>query len=184
MIAVAVDEDFETIRGAADGITYPVLIDADHVVTELYAISNVPTVLMIDEGDNIVQPNWSAYASDTFKELTGIDSETQKDHIRAWVKDGTLRMSPDEAKGAVADLSAEEEQARLFFRIATRLRNDDDADGAERNFVTAIDLAPHDWTVQRATQPLRGIDPFGEAFMELYTAFNEAGRPYHGVTGH
>ena len=183
MIAVAVDEDVETIRGAADGITYPILIDADHVVAELYAISNVPTVLMIDENDNIVQPNWSAYASDTFRELTGIDSEIQKDHIRAWAKDGTLRMSPEDAKGAVDDLSPEEEQARLFFRIATRLRNDGDADGAERNFVTAIDLAPHDWTVQRAAQPLRGINPFGEAFKELYTAFNEAGRPFHGVTG-
>ena len=93
-------------------------------------------------------------------------------------------MSPDEAKGAVDDLSSEEEQAQLFFRIATRLRNDGDADGAERNFVTAIDLAPHNWTVQRAAQPLRGINPFGDAFMELYTAFNEAGRPFHGVTGH
>ena len=47
MIAVAVDEDVDKIRPAAEGITYPVLIDADHVVTELYAISNVPTVLMI-----------------------------------------------------------------------------------------------------------------------------------------
>jgi len=184
VIAVAVDEDVEKIRAASEGITYPVLIDADHVVTELYAISNVPTVLMIDEDDNIVQPNWSAYASDTFKELTGIDSETQKDHIRAWARDGTLRMSPEDAKGAVGDLSPEEEQARLYFRIATRLRNDGDFDGAERNFVTAINLAPHDWTVQRAAQPLRGINPFGDAFMELYTAFNEAGRPFHGVTGH
>ena len=105
MIAVAVDEDVDKIRPAADGITYPVLIDADHVVTELYAISNVPTVLMIDEDDNIVQPNWSAYASDTFRELTGIDSEKQKDRIRAWVRDGSRRMSADEARGVVADLS-------------------------------------------------------------------------------
>ena len=184
MIAVAVDEDVDKIRPAAEGITYPVLIDADHVVTELYAISNVPTVLMIDEDDNIVQPNWSAYASDTFRELTGIDSETQKDHIRNWVRHGTLRMSPDEAKGVVGDLTPEEEQARLYFRIATRLRRAGDAEGAERNFLKAIELAPHDWTVQRAAQPLRGIDPFGEAFMELYTEFNAAGRPYHGVVGH
>ena len=44
---MAIDEDVDKIRGASDGITYPVLIDADHVVTELYVISNVPTVLMI-----------------------------------------------------------------------------------------------------------------------------------------
>ena len=184
MIAVAVDEDVETIRGAADGITYPILIDADHVVAELYAISNVPTVLMIDEDDNIVQPNWKAFASDTFREMSGIDSEIQMDHIRAWAKDGTLRMLPEDAKGAVDDLSSDEEQARLFFRIATRLRNDGDADGAERNFVTAIDLAPHDWTVQRAAQPLRGINPFGDAYTVLAKAAKEAGHPFHGVTGH
>ncbi len=184
MIAVAVDEDVDKIRDAAEGITYPVLIDADHVVTELYAISNVPTVLMIDEHDKIVQPNWSAYATDTFRELTGIDSERQKDRIREWAINGTLPMKPDEAKGVVGDLSADEESARLYFRIAAKLRRDGDIEGAERNFERANTLAPNDWTVRRASQPLRGIDPFGEAFMEIYTEFNEAGRPYHGVTGH
>lgn len=181
---MAIDENVEKVRGASDGITYPVLMDADHVVAELYAISNVPTVLMIDEDDNIVQPNWSAYASDTFRELTGIDSERQKDHIRAWVKDGTLRMSAEESKGVVGDLTPDEEEARLVFRIAAKLRRDGDIDGAERNFERANALAPNDWTVRRASQPLRGVDPFGEAFMEIYTEFNEAGRPYHGVTGH
>lgn len=184
MIAVAIDEDVPAVRAGCDGITYPVLIDAEHIVAELYAISNVPTVLMIDECDNIVQPNWSAYASDTFRELTGIDSEKQKDHIRAWAKDGTLRMSSDDAKGVVDDLSAEEEEARLVFRIAAKLRRDGDTIGAERNFERANALAPNDWTVRRASQPLRGVNPFGDAFMEIYTEFNEAGRPYHGVTGH
>ena len=37
----------------AKGITYPVVVDADHVVTELYAISNVPTVVLINEDDTI-----------------------------------------------------------------------------------------------------------------------------------
>ncbi len=184
MIAVAVDEDVDKVRAACDGITYPVLIDADHVVTELYAISNVPTVLMIDEDDNIVQPNWSAYASDTFREITGVDSEAQKDHIRAWARNGTLRMSVEDAKGVVGDLSADEEEARLVFRIAAKLRRVGDTVGAERNFERANALAPYDWTVRRASQPLRGVDPFGEAFMEIYTEFNAAGRPYHGVTGH
>ncbi len=68
--------------------------------------------------------------------------------------------------------------------IAAKLRRDGDTDGAERNFERANALAPNDWTVRRASQPLRGINPFGDAFMEIYTEFNEAGRPYHGVTGH
>ena len=184
MIAVAIDEDVEKVRGAPAGITYPVLMDADHVVTELYAISNVPTVLMIDEDDNIVHPNWSAYASDTFRELTGVDSEAQKDRIRRWVRDGELHMSADEVRSAVDDLSPEEEQARLYFRIATTLRREGDDEGAARNFDRANALAPNDWTIRRASLPLQDKDPFGDNFFALYKEFNAAGRPYHGVTGH
>ena len=44
VVAVAIDEDADKIRPFTEGVTYPVLLDADHVVTELYAISNVPTV--------------------------------------------------------------------------------------------------------------------------------------------
>ena len=77
-------------------------------------------------------------------------------------------MSSDDAKGVVDDLSAEEEEARLVFRIAAKLRRDGDTIGAERNFERANALAPNDWTVRRASQPLRGVNPFGDAFMEIY----------------
>ena len=42
VIAVAIDEATDEVRVLADGITYPVLMDPDHLLTELYAISNVP----------------------------------------------------------------------------------------------------------------------------------------------
>ena len=157
------------------------LVDADHLVTELYAISNVPTVVMIDENDHIVHPNWSAFATDTFREFTGIDSGEQLDVIRRWVIDGDVTMTTDEAKEAVGDLSADEEAARLHFRIATRLRHRGDDSGAERNFERAAELAPNDWTIRRASLPLRGEDPFGPRFFELSAEFEAAGRPYHGV---
>ncbi len=181
MIAVAIDEDADKVREFMDGITYPVLMDVDHVLTELYAISNVPSVVLIDEDDRIVQPNWNAYATNTFKEYTGIESEDQLDVIRRWVIDGTPMMSADDAKEAVGDLSEDEEQARLHFRIATHLRTSGDEEGAARNFDRAAELAPHDWTIRRAMMPLRGEDPFGEKFFELAAEFNAAGRPYHGV---
>ena len=181
VIAVAIDEDTDKIREFTDGITYPVLVDSDHVLTELYAISNVPSVILIDENDRIVQPNWNAYATNTFKEYTGIESEDQLNVIRRWVREGTPMMSADEAKVAVGDLSDDEEQARLRFRIATHLRDNGDEQGAARNFDIAAALAPHDWTIRRAMMPLRGEDPFGEKFFELAAEFNAAGRPFHGV---
>jgi len=136
---------------------------------------------MIDETDQIVQPNWNAYATDTFKEYTGIDSGEQLEIIRRWVLDGTTMMTPTEAKTAVGDLSADEEQARLHFRIANHLRHAGDDDGAARNFDRAAALAPHDWTIRRAMMPLRGGDPFGDEFFKLAAEYQEAGRPFHGV---
>ena len=183
MIAIAVDDAVDKIRPAADGITYPVLIDADHVVTELYAISNVPTVILIDEHDRIVQPNWNAFSNDMFRELTGIDSGAQREAIRRWVVDGTPIVSVDEARNAVGDLTPDEEQAKLHFRIGVHLRNIGDDDGASRNFARAGELAPFDWTNRRAAIPLQGGDPFGEPYRELAAEYQAAGRPYHGIPG-
>jgi hypothetical protein len=181
VIAVAIDEAVDKIRPFTDGITYPVLIDADHLLTELYTISNVPTVLLIDEDDTIAQPNWSAFATDTFKDFTGIESSEHLEVIRRWVIDGETMLTPDQAREAVGDLSDDEEQARLHFRIATHLRNAGDEAGADRNFDRACELAPHDWTIRRAALPLRGGDPFGEEFFALSAEYDAAGRPYHGV---
>lgn len=183
MIAVAVDEDVDTLRPAAEGIRYPVLVDADHVVTELYAISNVPTVLLIDEHDRIVQPNWNAFSNDMFREVTGIDSGAQREAIRRWVVDGTPIIGADEARRAVGDLTADEERAKLHFRIGAHLRQAGDVDGARRNFDRAGELAPFDWTNRRAAVPLLGGDPFGEPYRELAAEYQAAGRPFHGIAG-
>ena len=181
---MAIDENTEAIRGFADGIGFPVLIDADHLVTELYAISNVPTVVMIDENDRIVHPNWSAFGCDMFREFTGIDSDRQHDRVRAWVRNDTVELTADEIRDAVGDLSADEEAARLHFRIANELRHRGDDQGAARNYDQAGSLAPHDWTIRRAALPLQGLDPFGENFLKLNEEAEAAGRPYHGVRGY
>ena len=184
MIGVAIDENIDTLRELAADIDFPVLVDADHVLTELYAISNVPTVVLINEDDTIAMPNWSAYGSDLFKEFTGVEADRQHDRIRRWVRDGDAGMTAAEAIAAVGDLSPEEEAARLHFRLATALRDRGDQVGAERNFDQAVDLAPHDWTIRRAAMPLRGEDPFGENFMTMFGEWKDAGQPYHGVRGY
>ena len=184
MIAVAIDENVEKLRELAADITFPVLVDADHVLTELYAISNVPTVVLINEDDSIAMPNWSAYGSDLFIQFTGVESDKQHDRIRRWVREDDAGMTPDEAVAAVHDLSPAEEAARLHFRLATHLRDIGDQAGADRNFDRAAELAPDDWTIRRAMMPLRGEDPFGENFMTLFGEWKENGMPYHGVRGY
>ena len=74
VIAVALDESVGDVTPWTDGITFPVLIDREHLLSELYAISNVPTVVWIDQDDRIVRPNGVAFGSDLFKEFTGIEA--------------------------------------------------------------------------------------------------------------
>jgi hypothetical protein len=180
---VAIDESVDDVRPWTDGITFPVLIDSDHVLTELYAISNVPTVLWIDEQDNIVRPNGVAYGTDMFKDFTNVESGPHMEALRRWVRDGEAPITAADARGAVGNLTDDEVCARLHFRIAVHARRGGDDETARRHLARAGELAPHDWTIRRAAMPLVGDDPFGEKFFAMYEEFEKAGRPYHGLPG-
>jgi hypothetical protein len=171
------------VRPWVDGITFPVLLDREHLLTELYAISNVPTVIWIDGNDRIVRPNGVAFGTDTFKDFTGVEAAPHMNAIRRWVLDGQVPLAEDEAKGAVADLSEDEVLARLHFRVATFARRAADDATAARHFAAAAELAPYDWTIRRAAMPLQGGNPFGDEFFAMSKEFEAAGRPYHGIPG-
>ena len=180
VVAIALDEHVDAVRPLTDGITYPVLIDREHVISELLAISNVPTVLWIEASGAIARPNATEFGSNTFVEFTGVDAEEHKDLVRAWVREGSVPVTRHEATTAVDDLDDDEIAARLHFRIAVQLQRAGDDDGAARNFDRAVALAPLDFTISRASLPLRGGNPFGEEFFAYYNAWKEAGSPYHG----
>ncbi len=177
MIAVALDEDEDEVRPWVEEVTFPVLIDREHILTELYAISNVPTVVWIDEEDRIVRPNGVAFGTDTFKEFTGVESGPHMDAVRRWVREGEVPAYEAE----VGDLSDDEVLARLHFRVAAHLRRTGHEEGARRHFEEAGRLAPYDWTIRRAALPLTGGDPFGQEFFTMYEAWQAVGSPYHGL---
>ncbi|HVC68792.1 MAG TPA: TlpA disulfide reductase family protein [Acidimicrobiales bacterium] len=182
VIAVAIDHSPEDVRPWVEGISYPVLVDENHLLTELYAISNVPTVVWIDEDDRIVRPNGVAFGSDLFKEFTGVESGPHLDAVRRWVNDGQEPLSGEDARRAVADLTEDEVLARLHFRVAAQALRQDDEETARRHFATATELAPYDFTIRRAAMPLLGDDPFGATFFAFYEQWQEAGSPYHGLS--
>jgi hypothetical protein len=182
-VAVAIDDSPDDVRPWVDGITYPVLIDPNHVLTELYAISNVPTVIWIDEQNRIVRPNGVAFGTDTFKDFTGVGAATHIEALRRWVREGEEPLAAEEARHAVADLTADEVLARLHFRVGAEARRRGDDDAAHRHLEMAGQLAPHDWTIRRATMPLVGDDPFGQKFFDMYEEWQKAGSPYHGLPG-
>lgn len=180
---MALDDSPDDVRPFVEGITHPVLIDPEHVLTEVYAISNVPTVIWIDEDDRIVRPNGVAFSSDMFAEFTGVEAGPHLDAVRQWVRSGVAPIAPDEARAAVGDLTDDEVRARLHFRIAAQARRDGHGVVAQRHFDEAARLAPNDFTIRRAAMPLTGGNPFGAEFMELYSAWEADGRPYHGLPG-
>jgi hypothetical protein len=181
VVAVALDDDAADVEPFVEGITFPVLLDRDHLLSELYAISNVPTVVWIDEEGRIARPNGVAFGTDVFIDFTGVAAEHHMDEIRAWVTDGIVPIDVDQAGDAVGDLSEDELRARLLFRLAAHARRTDRSEDATRLFAEAGELAPLDFTIQRAAMPLRGVDPFGAEFFSLYGAWEEAGSPYHGL---
>jgi peroxiredoxin len=181
VVAVAIDQTAEDVRPWTEGITMPVLYDPNHVLTESYAISNVPTVVWIDEEDNIARPNGLGFGSDIFADFTGVESGPHLDEIRRWAREGVVPVTEDEALGAVGDLTEDEVLARLHFRIASEAHRQGNQAATERHVARASELAPDDLTIWRAGMPLVGKDPFGDEFLAKYDEWKERGMPYHGL---
>ena len=181
VIGVALDERAEDVVEWADGITYPILLDRRHELSETYGFTNVPTVIWIDEDDRIARPNGVFFGNDMFVDFHGIESEPGKEAIRRWAREGVVDVDPDEAAAAAADLGDDEIEARLRFRIAAHLRRSGDDDGARAHFERAAELAPDDFTIRRAAMPLMGDDPFGEKFFALYGEWEARGSAYNGI---
>jgi len=181
VITVALDKSPEDPRPYIEAAkpSHPSLIDVDHRLADLYRIVNVPTVVWIDEQGHIVRPNDVAFGSDTFKDLHGLESAPHLDALRAWVKEGKLPFAREEV-GKLQVLPTREEQlARAEFALGWHLHRTGRPEAAERHFVRAGELAPHDFTIRRGSMPIRGIDPMGPAFFEMYTEWAQAGRPYY-----
>lgn len=181
MIAVALDESAENVREFTEGITFPILIDREHTLSETYAITNVPAVVWIDEDDRIVRPNSPAPGTDLFIDFIGFSSEPFKDAVRRWVVDGEVDVTPEQARAAVEDLTPELEEARLRFRLGAHLHRHGEQEAATRQLLAATDLAPDDLTIWRAALPLMGDDPFGPTFFEKWEEWKARGLPFNGL---
>ena len=181
VVTVALDKTADDARPwiEAANPTHPSLIDTRHVLAELYNVVNVPTILWIDERGRIVRPNDVAFGADTFRQLTGLDSSTHLNAVRAWVRDGQRAFNPTEARAQQTLPTAADQQARAEFGLGQWLWAQGRHQGAERHFIRGGALAPHDFTIRRGTMPMRGIDPMGPQFRAMLGEWTQAGRPYY-----
>lgn len=180
MLGVAVDEAAEHARPWVEeaGVTFPVVYDREHAVVEAYGIVNVPTVVWIDEDDRIVRPHDAEFPDDKLIDFHGRESAPHREALRRWVVDGTVPMTPDEARARQMLPTDDEQRARLHHRVGLHLLRAGRTDAAERHFVRAAELSPIDWTIRRGTLPLLGKDSFfSDEFIALYQEWEAAGRP-------
>jgi hypothetical protein len=181
VITVALDKSADDARPWIEAAhpTHPALIDSRHVLGDLYNVVNVPTILWIDERGRIVRPNDVAFGTDTFKHITGLESARHLTALRAWVRGEAPAFTAADARALQRPPTAADQQARAEFGLAQWLWTRGRTEAAERHFVRAGELAPHDFTIRRGSMPMRGIDPMGPKFREMLQEWVGGGRPYY-----
>jgi hypothetical protein len=139
---------------------------------------NVPTVLWIDEDGRIDRPQDVHYVSNQFASITKFHNRKPIAALRAWVRNEAPAYPGDVTIDTkVADDTHQE--ARAAFAVGWWLSQQGRAEAAERWFVRAGELAPHDFTIRRGSMPIRGIDPAGPAFFEMVGDWAAQGKAYY-----
>jgi peroxiredoxin len=182
LFSVALDADPEDSRPwiEAAAPSYPVAVDTAHVTAEKYGITNVPSVVWVDEDDRIVKPPTIAPGDDQFVEFTRIPADQHHDLLRAWVRDGVL---PEGAAVEPVERTDNEQRALAHRRIALHHQRAGRVDAAKRQLALAQALSPWDWTVRRGGIAMTGGDPFlGEEFVSFWEKWDGAGRPGYRPT--
>jgi hypothetical protein len=175
VVTVAVDEDVEAVRPWVQP-DLTTVVDPEHRVSDVFGIVNVPSTVWLDEGGRVVKPPTIAPGDDQFLEFTEVSAQRHHEALRIWVRGG--------AAPAVEPPSDDEDlrRARTVRRLAAWLHRHGHVGLAEEHFQAAVNLAPLDFTIRRSAMPLRGQDPFGAEFFQLWEEWNEAGRPGYSPT--
>jgi hypothetical protein len=151
--------------------TYPCLIDEEHLVADLYGMTNVPTAVWIDEEGRIARPAEPAGFSDSFRRrdantygLPNDEVERLKsnrrvywDAIRDWVGKGhesVLALSAEEVQRRRRTPREEDVRAAAHARIGRHLFRQGQHAAAARHLEEAVRLCPEKWNYRRQSMVL------------------------------
>ena len=146
--------------------TYPVLIDREHRLAELYGVVNVPQAVWIDEAGRIVRPAEAAGAYEGFRQmdratrelpssavqLTAQAKTTYVSAIRDWVlrgADSEHAFSADQARAHLPALTEDMAAAQAIFRLGQFLMRHGEAEEGARWLREAARLHPDSWCLWR-----------------------------------
>lgn len=168
---------------AEAAVTHPALIDTEGAVADLYGVLNVPTIVWIDEEGRIARPNDTQFATDLFRDLSGLDSGAALAALDRWVLTDDSGLTPGDVTHHTRRATATQQSARTEAALALWLHRNGRTTEAESHFARAEELAPEDLTIWRGTMPLRGLDPMGDEYFTKRTALTEAGIPIYRPLG-
>jgi hypothetical protein len=174
VVTVALDVDPEDARPSIEAAApeHPSLIDAKHVVGELFGISNVPSGVWIDEEGMIVRPPGPAYVSPSLNarirggmkppplapDLLELVMKLDYDHelylrgLRDWAEHGAeseWAHSPDEVIARSSPRSDDQARAAAHFELGEHLHELGDVEAAQRHWREAHRLQSENWTYKR-----------------------------------
>jgi hypothetical protein len=168
VIAVAMDsrpgDPLPWIEAASP--TYPVLIDRDHRLAELYGFVNVPQAVWIDEAGRIVRPAEAAGAYEGFRKmdratrempedaarLTAQAKTTYLDAIRDWVRRGASSehaFTPERARAHLPAITEAVVTAQAMFRLGQLLVRQGRREEGDRWLREASERHPDSWCLWR-----------------------------------
>ena len=146
---------------------------------DLYNWVNVPTVTWIDEEGRIVRPNDAQFGNDTWTHVTGFDPHKHLHLVRAWVKGEFTPFTTEEVHERQTLPTEDDQLARAHFGLGWWFHNQGRTEAAERHFLKAGELAPHDFMIRRGSMPIRGLSSAGPEFFAMVQEWAAQGKPYY-----
>ncbi|MBX9604972.1 MAG: TlpA family protein disulfide reductase [Gammaproteobacteria bacterium] len=184
-IVIAVAEESRGAETAREWIelarpTYPVLIDREHHVADLYNMVNVPQAVWIDEQGRIVRPSETAGSHDAWRSrdrasgtlpesalaLAAQAKRTYVEAVRDWAQHGARSrhaFTPEQARAHLALPDDKVALANAHFRLGYHLRAAGNVTEGDVHLQLAADLRPDSWNIYRQAMNLRELGPTGLA---------------------
>lgn len=185
------------------GARYWQLVDAEHRVSELFGLVNVPQAVWIDERGRIARPaenpGWpdawrhrahdllpmtpeqrAAYGFMSAEQARERDEGRQRyaAAVRDWVLTGAHALPHDQARSRQPAITPAIAQAQARFRLGVWLRRHGSADEGDRQLEEASRLHPQSWTIWRQAADLAGPGKVvGTEFLQRMAALGD--KPYY-----
>jgi len=145
---------------------YPLLRDEQHVVAQLYDITNVPMAVWIDESGRVVRPAEPAGTYDVVKHIDtktfAIPEEITKraaqvratyfDAVRDWVKNGAksrFALSAEDVAKRTHERGETAARGQACFALGAWLWRNGKREASTRWFEEAVAAQPDNWAFRR-----------------------------------